>query len=233
MFLYRPMFDWYKKWQDVISSLFTRQEVGSSSVVYFDFLVSSDDAGESVRVPAVEGGEDDHLVGGAVRDRQLVAEPTKESFLRICQLFPPVCPVPRDLTETPVDPEPDGDGNDPYGIEQEDAGRHKYSVATGSLLIVIDEDVVPSDGPHVESIKSAEYPEERDENQRGEEDVKTPIEATQTARAALQIRLLLNLGQSVPVHPELNIKTFPFVLPVLDGAGDGEETVPTRLFHQT
>ena len=108
-----------------------------------------------------------------------------------------------------------------------------YSVATGSLLIVIDEDVVPSDGPHVEGIKSAEYPEERDENQRGEQDVKTPIEATQTARAALQIRLLLNLGQSVPVHPELNIKTFPFVLPVLDGAGDGEETVPTRLFHQT
>ena len=84
MFLYRPMFDWYKKWQDVISSLFTRQEVGSSSVVYFDWFVSSDDAGESVRVPAVEGGEDDHLVGGAVRDRQLVAEPTKES----CKYFP-------------------------------------------------------------------------------------------------------------------------------------------------
>ena len=52
--------------------------------------------------------------------------PVNVTFLRICQLFPPVCPVPRDLTETPVDPEPDGDGNDPYGIEQEDAGRHKY-----------------------------------------------------------------------------------------------------------
>ena len=108
-----------------------------------------------------------------------------------------------------------------------------YSVATGSLLIVIDEDVVPSDGPHVESIKSAEYPEERDENQRGEEDVKTPIEATQTARAALQIRLLLNLGQSVPVHPELNIKTLSFIATVLDGARHCQETVTTGLLHQT
>ena len=56
----------------------------------------------------------------------LTQSPVNVTFLRICQLFPPVCPVPRDLTETPVDPEPDGDGNDPYGIEQEDAGRHKY-----------------------------------------------------------------------------------------------------------
>ena len=41
--------------------------------------LSSDDAGESVRVPAVEGGEDDHLVGGAVRDTQLVTQPPEES----------------------------------------------------------------------------------------------------------------------------------------------------------
>ena len=107
---------------------------------------SSDDACQSVRVSARQRGEDDNLVRGTVRDAELVAQPTKESckyytgfklpslsfpsiivtFLRICQLFPPVSPVPRDLTETPVDPEPDGDGNDPYGIEQEDAGRHKY-----------------------------------------------------------------------------------------------------------
>ena len=74
------MFDWYKKWQDVISSLFTRQEVGSSSVVYFDFLVSSDDAGESVRVPSLQRGEDDNLVRGTVRDGELVTEPTEESW---------------------------------------------------------------------------------------------------------------------------------------------------------
>ena len=36
-----------------------------------------------------------------------------------------------------------------------------YSVTAGSLLIVIDEDVVPSDGPHVKGIEGAEYPEER------------------------------------------------------------------------
>ena len=112
----------------------------------FDLSFSSDDAGQSIRVPSRERGEDDHLVGGAVRDAQLVAEPAKKSwkcftllelsprwlpssivtFLRICQLFPPVSPVPGDLTEATVDPEPDGDGNDPNGIEEEDAGRHKY-----------------------------------------------------------------------------------------------------------
>ena len=40
-----------------------------------------------------------------------------------------------------------------------------YSVTAGPLLIVIDEDVVPSDRPHVEGIECAEYPEERDQNQ--------------------------------------------------------------------
>ena len=108
-----------------------------------------------------------------------------------------------------------------------------YSVATGSLLIVIDEDVVPSDGPHVKGVEGAEYPEERNQNQRGQQDVKSSIEAAQTAGAALKISFLLNPGQSVPIHPELDIKTFSFVLPVLDGAGDSEETVTTCLLHQT
>ena len=63
--------------------------------------------------------------------------------------------------------------------------------------------------------------------------MKSSIEATQTAGAALQICLLLNPGQSVPVHPELNIETFPFILPVLDGAGDSQETVTACLLHQT
>ena len=48
------------------------------------------------------------------------------TFLRICELFPPVSPVPGDLTEAPVYPEAESDGNDPDGIEEEDAGRHKY-----------------------------------------------------------------------------------------------------------
>ena len=69
-----------------------------------------------------------------------------------------------------------------------------YSVATGSLLIVIDEDVVPSDGPHVKGVEGAEYPEERNQNQRGQQDVKSSIEAAQTAGAALKISFLLNPG---------------------------------------
>ena len=108
-----------------------------------------------------------------------------------------------------------------------------YCVTAGSLLIVIDEDVVPSDGPHVKGIEGAEYPEERNKNQRGQQYVNSSIEATQTAGAAFQICLLLNPGQSLPVHPELNIKTFAFIPPVLDGAGDSQETVAARLLHQT
>ena len=100
-----------------------------------------------------------------------------------------------------------------------------YCVTTRSLLIVIDEDVVPSDGPHVKGVEGAEYPEERNQNQRGQEDVKSSIEATQATGATLEVGLLLNPGQSVSVHPELNIKTFPFILPVLDGSGDCQETV--------
>ena len=108
-----------------------------------------------------------------------------------------------------------------------------YCMTAGSLFIVIDEDVVPSDGPHVKGVEGAEYPEERNQNQRGQEDVKSSIEAAQTAGAALKISFLLNPGQSVPIHPELDIKTFSFILPVLDGAGDSEETVTARLLHQT
>ena len=86
------------------------------------------------------------MVRGTVRDGELVTEPTEESwkyislvktpftaslsvlctFLRICELFPPVGPVPGDLTEPTVEPEPECDGNDPDGIEEEDAGRHEY-----------------------------------------------------------------------------------------------------------
>ena len=62
--------------------------------------------------------------------------------------------------------------------------------------------------------------------------MKSSIEATETAGATLEIRLLLYLGQMVPVHPELDIETFSFVLPVLDGAGDSEEPVTTGLLHQ-
>ena len=63
--------------------------------------------------------------------------------------------------------------------------------------------------------------------------MKTSVEATETAGATLQVSLLLNPGQPLPVHPELDIKTFSFVLPVLDGAGDSEEPVTTGLLHQT
>ena len=108
-----------------------------------------------------------------------------------------------------------------------------YCMTTGSLLIVIDEDVVPSDGSHVKGIESAEYPEERNKNQRGQQDVNSSIEATKTAGATLQICLLLNPGQSLPVHPELDIKTFAFILPVLDSARHSQETVTARLLHQT
>ena len=49
--------------------------------MYFDWLVSSDDASQSVRVSTRQRGEDDHLVRGTVRDAEPVAEPTKESWI--------------------------------------------------------------------------------------------------------------------------------------------------------
>ena len=111
-------------------------------------------------------------------------------------------------------------------------GPDTYRVTAGPLLVVINEDVVPRDGPHVESVKGAEYPEEGHQDQRGQQDVETSIEATQTAGALLQVCLLLDLAQSVPVHLEVNIETFSFVPPVLDGPRHSQKAVATCLLDQ-
>ena len=44
------------------------------------------------------------------------------TFLWICELFPPVSPEPRYLTEATVHPQADGHRNDPDGVKKEDAG---------------------------------------------------------------------------------------------------------------
>ena len=41
-------------------------------------------------------------------------------------------------------------------------------MTAGPLLVVVYEDVVPGDGPHVQGVQGAEHPEEWDKNQRGE-----------------------------------------------------------------
>ena len=95
-----------------------------------------------MRISSCQGGEDDYLVGGAVRDPQLVTQPAKEScnhspdgpagiletftFLWICEFLPPVSPVPGDLAEATVDPQAQGDRNYPDGVEEENTGGHEY-----------------------------------------------------------------------------------------------------------
>ena len=56
-----------------------------------------------------------------------------------------------------------------------------YRVAAGALFIVVDEDIVPSDGSHVKCVKSTKDPQKRNQNQRREEDMEATVEAT-TAR---------------------------------------------------
>lgn len=63
--------------------------------------------------------------------------------------------------------------------------------------------------------------------------METSIEPTEAAGPILEVCFLLNLSQSVSVHPQLNIKTFSFVLAVLDCARHSEESVTTRLLDKT
>ena len=65
-----------------------------------------------------QGGEDHYLVRGAVRNSQLVTEPSIEPFLRVSQLLSPIYPVPGDLTESPVDSKSERDWKDPEWIEE-------------------------------------------------------------------------------------------------------------------
>ena len=130
------IFYWQECGKIVAININIVKEVGSSRA---GFWLSSDDAGKSVGVVPI-GGEDYHLVGGTVGKTELVTEPSEkpwqrdvecwlweawQTFLWVCQLFPPVRPVPRYLTEATVDPQTDGDWNDPERVEQEDTGRHK------------------------------------------------------------------------------------------------------------
>ena len=85
-----------------------------------------DDTGQGVGVIVPQRGEDDHLVRGAVRDGQLVAEPAVETFLWVSQLLPPIDPVPGDLTQAPVDSKPKRDWKYPQWIEKQNTRRHEY-----------------------------------------------------------------------------------------------------------
>ena len=47
-------------------------------------------------------------------------------------------------------------------------------MAAGPLLVVVDEDVVPGDGAHVEGVQRTEHPQERYSHQRYQKHVQTP-----------------------------------------------------------
>ena len=103
-------------------------------------------------------------------------------------------------------------------------------MAASPLFIVVDEDVVPGEGAHVEGVKCAEDPEEWKEEEGGDKDMQSAIQAAATLVLLLFLDLLLHLCQPVFVHLQLNIKDLTLVLPSLDRSSDSEE--PRLVFHQ-
>ena len=103
-------------------------------------------------------------------------------------------------------------------------------MAASPLFIVVDEDVVPGEGAHVEGVKCAEDPEEWKEEEGGDKDMQSAIQATATLVLLLFLDLLLHLCQPVFVHLQLNIKDLTLVLPSLDRSSDSEE--PRLVFDQ-
>ena len=55
-----------------------------------------------------------------------------------------------------------------------------YRVAAGPLLVVVDEDVVPRDGSHVEGVERAEHPQEG-RGQQGEQEYVQSFPAMQVS----------------------------------------------------
>ena len=95
------------------------------------------------------------------------------------------------------------------------------------MFIVIDEDVVPCNGAHVKGVKRIKYPEERDKNEGGKENMKSSVQSTAARGTFLQICFFLNGSKPVSVHLQMNVKAFSFVLAVLDGSCDGQEAAVT------
>ena len=98
-------------------------------------------------------------------------------------------------------------------------------MAAGPLLVIVDEDIIPSEGANVERIKSAENPQERNTNKRCQEDVDAPIQSTNAGLILLRLYFFLNFGKSVPIHLEMDIKALSLVFPSLDCPGDCEEPI--------
>ena len=96
-------------------------------------------------------------------------------------------------------------------------------MAAGPLLVVEYEDVVPGESAKVEGIQRTKDPKEGQAQEGEQEDMNSSIETAAALLLSLDLRFFLNLGKSVPVHPQLHVEALPLVLAPLDGAGDGEE----------
>ena len=60
----------------------------------------------------------------------------------------------------------------------------------------------------------------------------SPVQTAQAGLVFFSLHFLLNLGKSVLVHLEVNIKTLSLVFPPLDCPGHREEPVALRWFHK-
>ena len=100
-----------------------------------------------------------------------------------------------------------------------------HRVAAGPLLVVVDEDVVPSDCSHVKCVKRAKDPQKRDKKQRCEEDVEAAVEAAAARGTLLEVGLLLDGREPVSVHLEMDVEALSLVLAILDGPRHRQEAV--------
>ena len=113
------------QWQDVLRSKLFRGSISKGrSMLLLEFWL--DNACQGIRIVVSKRCQYDNLVRRAIRNRELVAEPSVETFLRISQFFSPIGPVPRDLTQTPIDAEPKRDRKNPKWIEKKDTWRNEY-----------------------------------------------------------------------------------------------------------
>ena len=101
--------------------------------------------------------------------------------------------------------------------------KYSYRVTAGPLFVVVDEDVVPGEGAHVECVQRAEHPKEGEEEERDDEDVQPSVQTATALVLFLLLNLFLNLCKAVSVHLQLNVEDLALVLPPLDSSGDGEE----------
>jgi len=135
-------------------------------------------------------GEDDHLVGTAVRHPQESAQPAIESLLDVRDVVHPAAVLQTQLPHSRVEAQSKGAQQNGQGIGHEQQRGHEDLVQVRPLLAIIVEHVVPGESSNVEGVHRRDDGDERQAEQRDEQDV----EAGATAASAAQVAALLGIA---------------------------------------